>query len=117
MKRKLTELMDAGFIRPSRSPYGAPMLFQGKKDTAELRMCLDYRMLNKQTIKNRYPLPLVADCFDKLAKARVFSKLDLKQGYYQVRIAEGDEYKTTCVTRYGSFEFLVMPGRYITQTA
>ena len=72
-------------------------------------MCLDYRTLNKQTIKNRYPLPLVADCFDKLAKARVFSKLDLRQGYYQVRIAEGDEHKTTCVTRYGSFEFLVMP--------
>ena len=109
LKRQLTELMDAGFIRPSRSPYGAPVLFQGKKDTAELRMCLDYRMLNKQTIKNRYPLPLVADCFDKLAKARVFSKLDLRQGYYQVRIAEGDEHKTTCVTRYGSFEFLVMP--------
>ena len=65
-------------------------------------------MLNKQTIKNRYPLPLVADCFDKLAKARVFSKFDLWQGYYQVRIAEGNEYKTKCVTWYGSFEFLVM---------
>ena len=65
-------------------------------------------MLNKQFTKNHYPLPLVADCFNKLAKARMFSKLDLRQGYYQVRIAEGDEYKTTCVTRYGSFEFLVM---------
>ena len=109
LKKQLTELLDAGLIRPSRSPYGAPVLFQKKKDTPELRMCLDYRALNKQTIKNRYPLPLAADCFDKLAKAKVFSKLDLRKGYYQVRIAEGDEPKTTCVTRYGSFEFMVMP--------
>ena len=72
-------------------------------------MCCDYRALNKQTVRNRYPLPLATDCFDKLAKARVFSKLDLRHGYYQVRIAEGDEKKTTIVTRYGSFEFLVMP--------
>lgn len=72
-------------------------------------MCLDYRALNKQTIKNRYPLPLAADYFDKLAKEKVFSKLDLRKGYYQVRIAEGDEIKITCMTRYGSFEFLVMP--------
>ena len=69
--------MDVGFIRPTRSPYGAPVLFQMKKDTMELRMCLDYRMLNKETIKNHYPIPLVADYFNKLAKARVFSKLDL----------------------------------------
>ena len=69
LKKQLTELTDAGFIRSSRSPYGALMLFQGKKDTTELRLCLDYRMLNKQMIKNRYPLSLVADCFDKLAKA------------------------------------------------
>ena len=72
-------------------------------------MCCDYRALNKKTIRNIYPLPLAADCFDKLAKAQVFSKLDLRQGYYQVRIAEGDERKTAIVTRYGSFEFLVMP--------
>jgi hypothetical protein len=66
-------------------------------------------MLNKQTIKNKYPLPLAMDCFDKLAKEKVFSKLDLRQGYYQMRIMEGEEVKTTCVTRYGNFEFLVMP--------
>ena len=109
LKKQLKDLAEAGFIRPSRSPYGAPVLFQRKKDTNELRMCCDYRALNKQTIRNRYPLPLAADCFDKLAKARVFSKLDLKQGYYQVRIVEGDERNTAIVMRYGSFEFLVMP--------
>jgi hypothetical protein len=65
--------------------------------------------LNKQTIKNKYPLPLATNYFDKLAKVKVFSKLDLRQGYYQMRIVEGDEVKTTCVTRYGSFDFLVMP--------
>eukprot|EP00253_Pinus_taeda_P026665 PITA_26665 len=108
LKRQLKELADVGFIRPSRSPYGAPVLFQRKKDSNELRMCCDYRALNKQTVRNRYPLPLAADCFDKLVKARVFSKLDLRHGYYQVRIAEGDEKKTAIVTRYGSFEFLVM---------
>ena len=100
--------MYVGFIRPSRSSYGAPMLFQMKKDTTKLRMFLDYWMLNKQTVKNPYPLPLVAYCFNKLDKARVFSKLDLGQGYYQVRITKSDEYKKTCVTRYGSFDFLIM---------
>jgi len=109
LKRHLKELADAGFIRPSRSPYGAPVLFQRKKYSNELGMCCDYRALNKQTVRNRYPLPLAVDCFDKLVKARVFSKLDLRHGYYQVRIAEGDEKKTAIVTRYGSFEFLVMP--------
>ena len=72
-------------------------------------MCCDYRALKKQTIKNRYPLPLDVDCFVKLTKARLFSKLDLRHGYYQVRIAEGDQRKTAIVTSYGSFEFLVMP--------
>ena len=111
LKKQLKDLAEVGFIRPSRSPYGAPVLFQRKKDTNELRMCCDYHALNKQTIRNKYPIPLAADFFDKLAKARVFSKLDLRQGYYQVRIVEGDERKTTIVTRYGSFEFLVMPFR------
>lgn len=76
-----------------------------------LRMCVDYRALNKVTIQNNYPIPLVADCFDQLSKARVFTKLDLRSGYWQVRIAEGDESKTTCVTRVllHAYEFLVMP--------
>lgn len=100
--------MAAGYLRPSHSPYGAPVLFQKKKD-GSLRMCVDYRALNKLTVKNKYPLPLIEDCFDRLGNAVYFSKLDLKQGYYQVRIAEGDEEKTTCVTRYGSYDFMVMP--------
>ncbi|RVW63223.1 Transposon Tf2-2 polyprotein [Vitis vinifera] len=72
-------------------------------------MCIDYRALNKVTVKNKYPIPLIADLFDQLGRVRYFTKLDLRSSYYQVRIAEGDEPKTTCVTRYGSYEFLVMP--------
>ncbi|KAJ4729345.1 Retrotransposon protein, putative, Ty3-gypsy subclass, partial [Melia azedarach] len=108
LKKQLQELLDAGYIRPSKAPFGTPVLFQKKKD-GSLRMCIDYRALNKVTIKNKYPIPLIADLFDQLGRARYFSKLDLRSGYYQVRIAEGDEPKTTCVTRYGSYEFLVMP--------
>ena len=108
LRRQLKELLDAGYIRPSKAPYGAPVLFQKKHD-GSLRMCIDYRALNKLTVKNKYPIPLIADLFDQLGNARWFTKLDLRSGYYQVRIAEGDEPKTACVTRYGSYEFLVMP--------
>ncbi len=108
LKRQLKDLLDAGYIQPSKAPYGAPVLFQKKKD-GSLRLCIDYRALNKVTIKNKYPIPLIADLFDQLGRARYFTKLDLRSGYYQVRIAEGDEPKTACVTRYGSYEFLVMP--------
>nr|GFB21668.1 uncharacterized protein [Tanacetum cinerariifolium] len=108
LRKQLKELMDAGYIRPSKAPYGAPVLFQRKKD-GSLRMCIDYRALNKVTINNKYPIPLIADQFDQLGKARYFTKLDLRSGYHQVRIAEGDEAMTTYVTRYGSYEFLVMP--------
>ncbi|KAJ0894123.1 putative nucleotidyltransferase, Ribonuclease H [Helianthus annuus] len=108
LRKQLKELLDAGYIRPSKAPYGAPVLFQKKKD-GSLRMCIDYRALNKITVKNKYPIPLIADLFDQLGNARYFSKLDLRSGYYQVRIAQGDEAKTTCITRYGSYEFLVMP--------
>ena len=73
-----------------------------------MRMCVDYRVVNKATIKNKYPVPLVQDLMDRLSKTYWFTKLDLRAGYWQVRIAEGDEPKTTCVTRYGSYEFLVM---------
>ncbi|GJX16760.1 putative nucleotidyltransferase, ribonuclease H [Tanacetum coccineum] len=106
--KQLKELIDAGYIRPTKSPYGAPVLFQRKKD-GSLWMCIDYRALNKVTIKNKYPIPLIADLFDQLGKARYFTKLDLRYMYNQVRIAKGDEAKMTCVTRYGSYEFLVMP--------
>ena len=108
LRKQLKELLDAGLIQPSRAPYGAPMLFQKKQD-GSLRMCVDYRALNKVTIKNKYCIPLAAELFDRLSKASYFTKLDLRSGYWQVQITVGDEGKTTCVTRYGSYEFLVMP--------
>ena len=107
MRKQLKDLLDASFIRPSKAPYGAPVLFQ-KKKYGSLRMCIDYRALNKVTIKTKYLIPLVADLFDQLGNARYFAKIDLHSGYYQVRMAEGNEPKTTCVTRYGSYEFHVM---------
>ncbi|KAL5775969.1 hypothetical protein ACOSP7_013526 [Xanthoceras sorbifolium] len=108
LRRQLDELLEAGLVQPSKAPYGAPVLFQKKHD-GSLRMCVDYRALNKVTIKNKYPVPHAADLFDRLSRASYFTKLDLRSGYWQVRVAEGDEAKTACVTRYGSFEFLVMP--------
>ncbi|KAJ7957087.1 Retrotransposon protein, putative, Ty3-gypsy subclass, partial [Quillaja saponaria] len=108
LRKQLNELLESGFIRPSKALFGAPVLFQKKQD-GSLRMCVDYRALNKVTLQNSYPIPLIADLFDQLSGAKYFTKLDLRSGYYQVRIAEGDEPKTTCVTRYGAFEFLVMP--------
>lgn len=95
-------------MRLSKAPYGAPVLFQKKQDVS-LQSCIDYRALNKVTLKNYYPIPLVADLFDQLGDASYFTKLDLTSGYHQVRIVEGDEPKTTRVTRYGAFKWLVMP--------
>jgi hypothetical protein len=108
LKVQLKELLAKGYIKPSKSPYGAPVLFVHKKD-GTLRMCVDYRALNKVTMKNRYPLPRIDDLFDRLSGAKMFSRIDLHSGYYQIRIAQGDEEKTACRTRYGSYEFLVMP--------
>ena len=108
LRKQLDELLMAGFIPLTKATYGAPVLFQKKKDGA-LRLCIDYRALNKVTVRNKYPLPIISNLFDQLHGAKYFTKLDLRSGYYQVRIAEGDEPKTTCVTRYGAFEFLVMP--------
>ncbi|GJY73104.1 putative nucleotidyltransferase, ribonuclease H [Tanacetum coccineum] len=105
---QLQELQDKGFIRPSHSPWGAPVLFVKKKDGA-LRMCIDYRELNKLTIKNRYPLPRIDDLFDQLQGARYFSKIDLRSGYHQLRVHKDDIPKTAFRTRYGHFEFTVMP--------
>ena len=108
LKTQLEELQDKGFIRPSVSPWGAPVLFVKKKD-GSLRLCIDYRELNKITIKNKYPLPRIDDLFDQLKGAGVFSKIDLRSGYHQLRIAEEDIPKTAFRTRYGHYEFRVMP--------
>ncbi|KAL4341716.1 hypothetical protein GQ457_17G010330 [Hibiscus cannabinus] len=108
LKKQLQDLQDKGFIRPSSSPWGAPVLFVKKKD-GTMRLCIDYRQLNKVTIKNKYPLPRIEDLFDQLKDAAVFSKIDLRSGYYQMRVKESDVPKTAFRTRYGHFEFLVMP--------
>lgn len=108
LDKQLQELLKSGYIRPSKSPYGAPILFVTKKD-GSMRMCVDYRALNKVTIKNRYPLPRIDDLLDQVQGAKVFSKIDLRSGYYQVRIAAQDVEKTAFRTRYGHYEFLVMP--------
>jgi hypothetical protein len=108
LKDQLQELLDRGFIRPSVSPWGAPVLFVKKKD-GSMRLCIDYRELNKVTIKNRYPLPRIDDLFDQLQGSQVFSKIDLRSGYHQLKIQEKDVQKTAFRTRYGHYEFLVMP--------
>jgi transposase InsO family protein len=108
LKKQLDELVAAGFIRPSKSPYGAPVLFVKKKD-GSMRMCVDYRDLNRITIKNRHPLPRMDELFDRLKDAKYFSKIDLRSGYHQVRIHEEDVPKTAFRTRYGHYEFLVLP--------
>ncbi|KAJ0724807.1 putative nucleotidyltransferase, Ribonuclease H [Helianthus annuus] len=108
LSSQLQELLNKGFIRPSTSPWGAPVLFVKKKD-GSFRMCIDYRELNKLTIKNRYPLPRIDDLFDQLQGATCFSKIDLRSGYHQLRVLEEDVPKTAFRTRYGHYEFVVMP--------
>jgi hypothetical protein len=107
LKKQLQELLDKGFIRPSTSPWGCPALFVKKKDES-LRMCVDYRPLNAVTIKNKYPLPRIDVLFDQLVGAKVFSKIDLRSGYPQIKIRASDIPKTAFSTRYGLYEFLVM---------
>ncbi|GJV66212.1 putative reverse transcriptase domain-containing protein [Tanacetum coccineum] len=105
---QLQELSDKGFIRPSSSPWGASVLFVKMKD-GSFRMCIDYRELNKLTVKNRYPLPRIDDLFDQLHGSSIYSKIDLRSGYHQLRVREQDIPKTTFRTRYGHYEFQVMP--------
>ena len=108
LRQFLDENLATGFIRPSRSSHGAPILFAKKKD-GSLRLCVDFRGLNKLSKKDRYPLPLISDLLNSPGKARVYTKIDLRHAYHLVRIREGDEWKTTFRTRYGSFEWRVMP--------
>ncbi|GKF72275.1 hypothetical protein Tco_0208389, partial [Tanacetum coccineum] len=103
LSEQLKELSDKGFIRPSSSPWGAPVLFVKKKD-GSFRMCIDYRELNKLTMKNRYPLLRIDYLFDQLQGLSVYSKINLRSGYHQLRVREEDIPKTAFRTRYGHYE-------------
>src|SRR3979490_1599676 len=104
----IDEHLNIGFIRSSRSPHATPILFVRKKD-GSLRLCIDFRTLNKVTKKDCYPLPLISDLLDAPRKAQIYSKIDLRHAYHLIQIAEGKEWKTAFKTRYGSYEWLVMP--------
>ena len=107
LKSQLQELLSLGFIRPSVSLWGALVLFVKKKD-GSMRLCIDYHEMNKVTIKNRYPLPRIDDFYYQLQGASIFSKIDLRSGYHQLKIKPKDVSKTAFGTRYGHYEFLVM---------
>jgi hypothetical protein len=107
LKEHIKELLEKGFIRPSSSPWGAPVIFVLKKDGTQ-RLCMEYRALNEVTVKNKYPLPRIDDLFDQLCGACVFSKIDLRSGYHQLKIRECDIPKTAFVSRYGLYEYTVM---------
>jgi hypothetical protein len=106
LKKQIAELQSKGFIRPSSSPLGVPVLFVEKKDVTQW-MCVDYWSLNEVTIKNKYPLPRIEDLFDQMKGASVFSKIDLRSGYHQLKIRESDIPKTAFRTRYGLYEYKV----------
>jgi hypothetical protein len=108
LKKQLQDLLTKGLIHPSSSKWGCPALFVKKKKDNSLRMCVDYRPLNAVTIKNKYPLPRIDILFDQLSKAKVFSKIDLRSGYHQIKIRPQDIPKTAFSTRYGLYEYLVM---------
>lgn len=107
LKRQLTKLLARGYVRHNKLPFGAPIFFMNKNGS-QLRMCIDYRAINQVTVRNNYPLSRVDDLLDMLACAIHFSRIDLKLGYYKIRVAEEDAYKTAMRTRYGSYKILVM---------
>jgi hypothetical protein len=107
LREHIKEMLENGFIYPSSSPWGAPMIFVPKKDGTQ-RLCVDYRALNEVTIKNKYPLPWIDDLFDQLHGACVFSKFNLRSGYHQLKIGEYDLPKTAFILRYGLYEYTVM---------
>jgi hypothetical protein len=107
LKEHIRELLEKGFICPSSSPWGAPVIFVPKMDGTQ-RLCVDYRALNEVTVRNKYPLPRIDDLFDQLWGASVFSKIDLRSGYHQLKVPECDIPKTAFVSRYGLYEFTVM---------
>jgi hypothetical protein len=106
-KKQIDELLEKGYIRPSTSPWAGLVLFVEKMDGTN-RMCIDYRALNEVTVKNKYPLPRIEDLFDQLRGVSVFSKIDLRSGYHQLRIRPSDIPKTAVITKYGLYEFTVM---------
>ena len=108
LKVQLEEFLSKGFFRPSTSLWGAPVLFVKKKD-GRLRLCIDYKQLNRVTIRNQYPLLCIDELFDQLHGSRVYSKIDLRSGYHQLRVRENDVSKTAFRTRYAHYEFLVVP--------
>jgi hypothetical protein len=116
LKKQIAELQAKGFICPSSSPWGAPILFVEKTDGTQ-QMCVDYQFLNEVTIKNKYPLPRIEDLFDQMKGASVFSKIDLRSGYHQLKIRELDIPKTTFRTRYGLYEYTVMSFRLTNASA
>ena len=107
LKKQLDEMLQKGYIRPSSSPWGSPSIFVDKRDDS-LRMCVYYRRLNDVTIKNKYPLPRIDDLFDQLSGAKIFSKIDLRTGYHQLKIKKEDIPKTAFTTHYGLYEYTVM---------
>jgi hypothetical protein len=108
LKMQLKDFLDLGLIRPSVSPWGVPVIFIRKKD-GSWRLCIDYHQLNKATIKNQYMFPRIDNLFDQIKGATVFSKIDLRLGYHQLRIKEDDIPKTSFKTRFGHYEFIFLP--------